>query len=177
MKLLYFKTFYVYIYNIIQNRKSLVNLLVKLTDSAKVVKLTVSDNGIIQHFKLQQARDLQFFVSKQLDIAFVGKQSLTVKRQWESKSAAINITFKRQTYTHFLIFHLENSSGCDGTGLLQKHPMHVFTETLVASRSLRIPSQKNHAIRQGIVTEDIGMRVYLMTTTESHIPYQNNRHL
>ena len=64
MKLFHFKTF-MYIYNIIQNRKSLVILLVKLTDSAsKAVKLTVSDNGIIQHFKLQQARDLQFFVSK-----------------------------------------------------------------------------------------------------------------
>ena len=56
---------FMYIYNIIQNRQSLVNLVVELLDSAsKVVKLTVSDNGIVQQFKLQQARDLQCFVSK-----------------------------------------------------------------------------------------------------------------
>ena len=50
---------FMYIYNIILNRKSLVNLFVKLVDSAsKVVKLTVSDNGIVQQFKLQHARPL-----------------------------------------------------------------------------------------------------------------------
>ena len=39
---------FMYIYNIIQNRHSLVNLVVELLDSAsKVVKLTVSDNGIV----------------------------------------------------------------------------------------------------------------------------------
>ena len=64
MKSTKLQNFYVYMqYH--TELESLVNLLVKLIDSAsKVVKLIVSDNGIVQHFKLQQARDLQCFMSK-----------------------------------------------------------------------------------------------------------------